>query len=75
MGTEYPHEILPASMVGAWIPKRILQYDRPNKWANETHICLAPDYEGENEWEKAVDEEDEGEDEGDDEDANEDEEE
>ena len=56
--------MLPASMVGAWIPKRILQYDRPTKWANETHIGLAPDYEGEEEWEMAVDEEDE--DEGDD---------
>ena len=61
MGTEYPYEMLPASMVGKWQPSRTHRHDLAKKFANETHIGLAPDYEEVEEWEKMIEEADEDE--------------
>lgn len=40
------------SQVGTWQVLNTHRYDLPNKWANETHIGLAPAYADVEEWEK-----------------------
>lgn len=52
VASQYPRELLPVSQVGSWILPHVHRYDLPKKWANETHIALAPDYAEPEEWEK-----------------------
>lgn len=40
------------SQVGTWQVPSTYRYDLPAKWANETHIALAPAYTEVEEWEK-----------------------
>lgn len=40
------------SQVGTWQVPSTHRYDLPDKWANETHIGLAPAYTDVEEWEK-----------------------
>lgn len=51
-------------MVATWQPGRTHRHDLAKKWANETHIGLAPDYEEVEEWEKLVEEEEDEDEEG-----------
>ena len=52
IASQYPRDYLPVSQVGSWILPHVHRYDLPQKWANETHIALAPDYTEHEEWEK-----------------------
>jgi hypothetical protein len=44
--------LLPLSQVGTWQTPTIHRFDLPAKWANETHIGLAPAYADVDAWEK-----------------------
>jgi hypothetical protein len=52
VASQYPKELLPVSQVGTWQVPSTYRYDLPAKWANETHIALAPAYAEVEEWEK-----------------------